>query len=157
MFSPYAPWSIWLALPMLLKLFFLLLSVVAVYTLFSAFTMMAHLRSLMKQQTTRDILPLEHSLAILRDRSSNLRQLLSLFFYFFGFVFFLKLPLATMVILDSNLPIFFPVLHGFLIYFAFAANVFSVFIVLHCLQWFVSRRINACALQLRVLYARGHS
>ena len=145
--GPYSLWSIWPELPSFLKLFFLVLSLAGIYTLFSAFTILAHLPPLMKQRTVPDTLLLEHSLAALRGRSSNLRRLLTVVFYFFGFVFFVTLPWATMIVDNSTRPIIDLVLRNLLADIAFGANVFAVFIVLHCLQWFVSGRINACALQ----------
>jgi hypothetical protein len=153
MSSPYPIWSIWRELPTLLELFFLVLSLAGIYTLFSAFTIMAHLQSLMKERTARDALLLEHSLAALQGRCLNLRQLLSVVFYFWGFVFFLTLPWATMVLDNSRAPLIDLVMRNFLTDFTFAANVFSVLIVVHCVQWFVSRRISACALQLRAQHS----
>jgi hypothetical protein len=35
------------------------------------------------------------------------------------------------------------ILENFFVYFAFATNVFFVFLVLHSVQWFVSGRVHA--------------
>jgi hypothetical protein len=39
-------------------------------------------------------------------------------------------------------------LRNFLMYFAFAANVFFIFLVLHSVQWFVSGRVQASVKRL---------
>jgi hypothetical protein len=39
-------------------------------------------------------------------------------------------------------------LENFFLYFAFAANAFFIFLVLHLVQWFVSGRVRAYALRL---------
>jgi hypothetical protein len=148
MSSPYALWSIWRELPMLLKIFFLILSLVSIYTLFSAFAAVTRLRSLANEREVVGTSSLQHSLATLRIRAENSRQLVGATFYFFGFVFLLVLPWATLIVDNSRTPLSTLVLHNFFVDIAFAANIFSVFLVLHSLQWFVSSSVNVYALHL---------
>lgn len=49
---------------------------------------------------------------------------------------------------SSRIPLIELVLRNFLVDFEFAANIFLVFVMLHSVQWFVSNRVNACALHL---------
>jgi hypothetical protein len=147
--NPHPVWSTWLELPMLVKAFCLVLFLVGIYTLYSASTIMVRLRSLTGQPTTGDTPLFQHSLAALQCRSANLRQLLSAIFYLFGLVFLLASPWTTMFLGDDRVPVIDLILRNFFDYLAFAADVFSVFLVLQCVQWFVSSRINACALRFR--------
>jgi hypothetical protein len=141
MSSPYALWSIWRQLPMLLKLFFLILSLVSIYTLFSAFVAVVRLRSLTNQHKVLGTSSLQHSLAALRIRAENMRQLVGATFYLFGFIFFLVLPSATVILDNSRTPLSTLILRNLFVDIAFAANTFSVFLVLHFVQWFVSSRL----------------
>jgi hypothetical protein len=40
------------------------------------------------------------------------------------------------------------ILENFFLHFAFAANAFFVFLALHSMQWFLSGRLQACALRV---------
>lgn len=128
---------------MLLRLFFSILALVSIYTLFSASALVMRLRSLANQRRTGETISLQRPLAALRTRAENMRQLLGATFYLFGFIFFLTLPWATVTLDNSSTLLLTLILRNFLIDFAFAANIFSVFLVLHSVQWFVSSRINA--------------
>jgi hypothetical protein len=128
-------------------MFLLILSLVSFYTLFSAAVILVRLRSLTSQRHFEEASSLQHSLAMLQARSTNVRQLVGATFYLFGLVFFLALPLATNILGDSKIPMGFLVLNNFVMYFAFAANVFFVFIVLHSVQWLASGRIHAYAVR----------
>lgn len=138
-------WSIWPLLPLLLRVFFLVLCLVTAYTLVSAAAVIVRLRSLKKRRQAEDVSSLQRPLAALEARCANMRELVGATFYFFGFLFFLALPMATLIIDNSKTPGGELVLRNFVIYFAFAANAFFIFLVLHCLQWFVSVRIQAFA------------
>jgi hypothetical protein len=143
----YTLWSIWGELPILPKLFFLILILVSIYTLFSAAVIVVRLHSLRDRRQVGDVSSIQCSLAALQARSANVRQLIGATFYFFGFIYFLALPLATLT-LDSKIPLEILILRNFLMYFAFAANVFFIFLVLHSVQWVVSSRVHAHALRL---------
>jgi len=134
MSSPYALWAIWPQVPMLLKLFFLILSLVGVYTMFSALVAVVRLRSLTNQREVLDASSLQHSLAALHIRADNMRQLVGATFYLFGFIFFLVLPWATFTFGSSHSPLWTLILRNLFVDVAFAANIFSVFLVLHCVD-----------------------
>jgi hypothetical protein len=87
------------------------------------------------------------SLAQLNCQSANLRQLLLATFYFFGFTFFFGIQGAYHTP-DNNRPVGLMVLENLRINFSFAAFMFLVFLALHSVQWFVSRRIRRAALRL---------
>lgn len=76
-----------------------------------------------------------------------MRQLIGAMFYLFGFLFFLSLP-STLFTPDSRISVGILVLKNFFVRFAFAANVFLILLVLHCVQWLASAKSQACALQL---------
>ena len=143
----YTLWSIWLYLPFLLRLFFLVLALVSFYTLFSAAVTMVRLRSLSDKRHVEDESSLHRSLAALDARSTNLRQLVGATFFLFGIVFFLKLPFI-LVTPESNTPVYVLVFDNLQRFFAVAYNAFLVFMVLHCIQWFVSGRVHATAMRL---------
>jgi hypothetical protein len=134
------------------KLFFLILTLVGIYTLFSAVFIMARLRSLANQRQVEDASSLRRSSAALQARLVNVRQLVGATFYLFGFIFFLVLPLATITMDEGRISVEILILRNFLLYFAFAANVFFIFLILHSVQWVVSSRVHAHALGLNTEY-----
>lgn len=133
---------------MLLKIFFLILTLVTVYTLFSTSSVVVRLRSFTNQHKVMDASSVRCSLAALRIRAENIRQIVGATFYLFGFIFFLTLPWATVTLDNSRTLLLALILRNFFVDFAFAANIFAVFVVLHSVQWLVSSRVNACALRL---------
>jgi uncharacterized membrane protein YesL len=146
---PYAIWSIWLYLPPLPKLFFLALCVLGVYCLFSAAITMVRLRTIPRLLHKKEnVASVQRALAALRKRSTNLQNLIGAAFYLFGLVLFLGLQLAYSTLENSSTPLGLIVLQTFAMYFAFAANVFLVFLILHFVQWFVSGRMDAWWLQV---------
>jgi hypothetical protein len=143
----YALWSIWIELPLLHKLFFIVLFVVGVYSLFSATKILAGVRSLMALGQSRDVPALQNEVAALYARSANLRHLITATFYLFGIVFFWGLRF-TLWTPDGKTSVSLLVLENFFLYFAFATNVFFIFLVLHSVQWFVSARLHTYARRL---------
>lgn len=143
----YTLWSIWIELPLLHKLFFLLLFIVGVYSLFSAMKVLARVRSLMASGHSKDVTALQKEVAALSARSANMRHLITASFYLFGIVFFWGLRF-TLWTPDSKTPVGIVVLENFFLYFAFAANAFFVFLILHLVQWVTSARLKACARSL---------
>jgi hypothetical protein len=121
----------------MLRLFLLILAVVAIYSLFSATAILARLRSIVSPSQSKEI-------AALHVRSANIRQLILATFYLFGIVFFFGLWSVRWTADDSRASI----LDGFFVHFAFAINAFFIFLVLHSVQWFVSGRLQACAPRL---------
>jgi hypothetical protein len=121
-----------------------ILAVVALYSLFSATAILVRVRSIVNPRQSKDVAALQRSVASLHARSSNLRQLILATFYLFGIVFFFGLWSARWTADHSRATI----LDRFFAFFAFAVNAFFVFLVLHSVQWFVSGRLQACALRL---------
>jgi len=142
---PYAIWSIWIYLPLSQKLLFLALCVLGIYSLFSAAVTVARLRTITDMPHKEDIASIQRALAALRKRSTKLQQFIGAAFYLFGLVLFLGFQWAYFTIDSSSTPVGWLVLENFVIYFAFAANVFLVFLIVHFVQWFVSDRVEAYA------------
>jgi hypothetical protein len=70
------------------------------------------------------------------------RQVIAAMFFAFGALFFWVLPEAFNVQgLSRSLPLT-EIIGAFALHFAFAANVFFVLLLLHCVQWFASRRVD---------------
>jgi hypothetical protein len=147
-YNHYTLWSIWMNLPALQRLFCLILSLVGIYTMFSATLIMVRIRSLANQHEVEDVSSLQRFLAALHARSANLRQLIGATFYFFGFIFFVTLPFAFITLASSSTPGWMYIFENLGFNFAFAANIFFVFLVLHSVQWFVSSRVQASARRL---------
>ena len=80
-------------------------------------------------------------------RVKNLQQTTIAAFYLFGLVLFACFQSAYMVAGDSSVPTGWIVVRNFHIHFAFAANAFSVLLVIHIIQWFVANRVSAVSLQ----------
>jgi hypothetical protein len=148
MSSPYAfvpIWLIWREIPFPLKLFWLVLIIVGIRILFSAFATLATLRLLSIPHKAAEEPPAP-SLDAFRIRAENMRQLLSVTANLFGFVFCWILPWVMLTLDNSKTPGGILVMRNFFVDIGFAANVFSVFLVLHSIQWFVSKRVNIITL-----------
>jgi len=146
--SHYTFWEILKSLSTLQLLFFLILTVVSIYSLLSATVILVRLRSLANRSKVEDVSSIQRSLTLLDTRSANLHQLIAATFYLFGFIFFLTLPFAFITLDSSKVPGWTSVFQNLGFYFAFSADVFFVFLVLHFVQWFVSARVRAAALRL---------
>ena len=142
-------WSIWNQLPWLARLFVMLLSVVSLYTFYSAVAVLLGLRSLAKQELSVKVSVLRWSAERLQARCANLRQVLGATFYFFGFTLFLLMSSLTRIADESHTPLGILVLDNFLIYSAFARNMFAVFTSLHLLQWFMTACTHSLTNRLR--------
>jgi hypothetical protein len=136
----YALWSIWIELPLLHRLFFFVLMVVGTCSLFSATKILGRVRSLTVSGHSKDVAALQNEVVALSARSANMRRLITATFYLFGTVFLWGLRF-TLWTPESKASVLQLVLQNFFLYFAFAANVFFVFLVLHSLQWFASARL----------------
>jgi hypothetical protein len=131
-------------LPLLQKSFLLALCGIGIYSLFSAVITMVRLRASQRGEMADT----QRSLMALHKRNAKLRQVIGAAFYVFGLVFFLGLQMAYLSADTSRVPVERLVLENLLIHFAFAANVFFVFLILHVLQWFVSAQVVACESRL---------
>jgi hypothetical protein len=130
------------------RLFFLILAVVAIYSLFSAIAILLSLRSIMNPSQSKYGAALQCSVAVLHARCANLRQIILATFYLFGIVFFFGLRSALWTPDSNGTSVGMLILENFFLHFAIAANAFFVFLALHSIQWFVSGRLQACALRV---------
>ena len=133
--SPHFIWSVWVYIPALPRLSFMIVVFVGVYVVFSSITI------LLRLSTTTS----PEALSALREKSDYLKQPITAAFYFFGFVFCFTLPFAFDDIRDSRKPGLLAISENLSAYFILAANVFVVFLVLHLIQWFVSSRVRSSA------------
>jgi len=114
-------------------LYWLLLSLVSLYTLFLAV-------SIVRRSNRSNDFP-ETSRIGLETEITNLRQVIATMCFAFGALFFWALPGAFQTFgLSRSLPLNL-IIGNFSTHFAFASNVFFVLLLLHCIQWFVSRRV----------------
>jgi hypothetical protein len=140
-------WSIWQEIPLLVKLYLLILLAVSFYALFSSVSSLVRLRSIKNSSKIEDISSIQCSLQALKAKSENMRQIVALAFYLFGLMFCWSFPFAIRT--ENGYRSFFtPALHDFFLYFALAVRVFFIFVVLHSAQWFVSRQIDNCSQRL---------
>ncbi|MFY9675451.1 MAG: hypothetical protein WAK13_13415 [Terriglobales bacterium] len=144
---PYAIWSIWIYLPFLQKLLFLVACLVSIYSILSAAVVVGRLRTISSQPQNEDIPSFQRAVAALHKRCTNVQQLIGATFYLFGVVLFVGFQGAYNSVGKSTDPGWF-IIDNFVIYFAFAANLFLIFFLIHCIQWFVSGRVHACASRL---------
>jgi hypothetical protein len=111
---------------------------------------MVRLWSLAHKRQNEGITSRQHALAVLYARCVNMQQLIAASFYLFGFIYFMTLPFAFNTLGDSKVPGWVLIFENLGFNFAFAADVFFVFFVLHSVQWFVSARVSASARHLNV-------
>lgn len=135
-------WSIWVEVPILVKLYLLMLLAVSFYVLYSSARSLVRLRSFKNRSKIEDITSVQQSLQLLKGTSENVRQTVEAAFYLFGLMFCWIFPLAIRI--ENGKSFFTPALHDFFLYFALALRVFFIFVVLHSAQWFVSRQIYKC-------------
>jgi hypothetical protein len=142
MYEHFAIWSIWFSLSLLYQLYWLLLSIVTLDTLFSAVSIVRRFRISNDSP--------ESSRNRFEARITNLRQVIAAMFFAFGALFFWALPGAFYhTIADGRGWPLTEIILNFVTHFAFAANVFFVFLLLHCVQWFVSKRVRVCEVNTR--------
>jgi hypothetical protein len=139
MYETVAIWSIWSQLSFLYRPYWLLLSLISLYTLFSAASLVRRLRISYQRNDSSGSSRMRAEALI-----TNLRQVIAAMFFAFGALFFWALPSAFSTIGLSRNPPLNEIIGAFATHFAFAANVFFVLWLLHCVQWFVSRRILVC-------------
>jgi hypothetical protein len=143
---PFEWSSVWNSIGHFTLIFLILLGLVGVYTVYFASAVLVRLRSL---RTLWDDKSSRETLAVLKNRSKNLGQVIVAMGYFWGFTFCFQIE-GAFYTPDSNRPVGPMVFSNMRIDFTFAAGVFLVFLVLHSVQWFASGRIRAAALRLGV-------
>lgn len=131
---PYALWTIWRALSTLNRGLVLILGAVFIYCIFSTTRTMMRLHSVWNRPN-QDRRTVSDAVAALASRHARLRQIISATFYVFGLVLCLGMENMTNVSGGGKEPLGVYVLDNFLLLCAFAANIFFIFFVLHCVQW----------------------
>jgi hypothetical protein len=125
---PYPIWSLWHDLSLVYKSFFLGLSCLLAYSVFLAAVIFGHHRDL----------------ASIKRKAATLQQIVRAAFYLFGFLLFFELQFAFQTLgARTHSDEAFLITPGFLVHFAFASNVFFVFLILHLIEWFVSHQVDA--------------
>ena len=140
---PYALWSIWSNLSHLQQAFLLMLGVVSSYSLFSAAKTLLRLR-LIRRLRSEESAHVRESASALSIHCANVRRVIGATFYLFGLVLFLGLQTVGHTLGGGFMQ---QILGNFLLHFAFAANVFFVFLTIHSIQWLVSARVDAFAVE----------
>jgi hypothetical protein len=141
---PAPIWVIWPYLSWLERLSFLALCALGIYSLF---LIIAVVRFRSIASDLNDTTSSQENLLRIRSRVTKLKQATIAVFYFFGFVLFAGFQSAYFVVALTKIPIGLIVVQNFRAHFAFADNVFFVFLVLHFVQWFVASQVNAFALR----------
>lgn len=147
MFDPSSPtriWGVWPYLSSLERLLLIGLIVLGAYVLFSAILTVLRVRKggELRSGVSYDA----QTLAALRKRSTRVNRLITMAFYLFGCVLFLGLQGAYFTIINGKAPVVeLGILQDLEPHFAFAANAFFLFFVLHATAWFVSSRVGKAA------------
>jgi len=139
----YPIWSIWPQLAFVYRFYWLLLSLVGVYVLFSTAVIWARLRSRIAHAKGENNSSSRRSVTDLEDRLKNVRQFIGAALIFFWFLFFIQLPHDSWMTESDRLSLGMAMLGTLSLELAFGANVFFVLLVLHSAQWFVSARVSA--------------
>jgi hypothetical protein len=129
---PFGIWSIWPELGLLYKVLFEGLCAITIYFASSSFTAIMRFRVALAKQ---DIAYVKQVLIRLREKTERLRQVMTAAFYLFGFLLFLGLQGAYETVDKSKETLSEIVTRNLMIHFAFAANVFFLFLFLHLIQW----------------------
>jgi hypothetical protein len=145
---PYGIWTIWKELFVIPKLTFLAVFVLCIYSLWTTVATVMRLRDLAEASHEVEIASVKNALAALNKRCTKLQQFNGALFYVFGFILFLSLQWAYMTIGTSTAPVAWLIMDNLLVVFAFGANVFFLFAVIHLTLWFATGRVNARASKL---------
>src|ERR1700676_3391921 len=98
--------SVWLALSLSNKVFFLFFCCVSIYALSLSLYVLLQLYALKKQPANESICSAQSSLGILYRRLANLRQLHLFALYLFGFCIMVNIPSAFVTLgLSKTLPV----------------------------------------------------
>jgi hypothetical protein len=130
------------------RVIFFLLCLLLLYATYFMGAATVRMRSLRRQRMDRD--SLRQSLYQLDSGAANLRQAISAVFFFFGLTFFLQIPDAFTLLYSSGRQDWIPISQNMAVYFEFAAEIFLIFFVVQCFQWFISSRIQSALRRLEV-------
>jgi len=146
--EPLDPRIFWPILPLLSNLYILSLCIVIIYTLYSLSRILFQLYALKKLCASNEPHSVLKTLAGLRGTATNIHQLILFTFFLFGLIFFLQIPAAFMIFGDYKAPPLGGIIQDLSIYFAIAAEVFFVLLLLYSAHWFVSARLRAAEIRL---------
>src|SRR5579859_7206330 len=128
------------------KLYALYLGSVTIYTLFSLSRILVRVSSFKKQTAAEDQANRSQLLALMPNKSDNLRQLTVFSTLLFGLDFFLQIRANFVSLSDSNLTGWAFIYQSLGTYFDFAACVFLVLLILHVAEWIVSAHLRRLTL-----------
>jgi hypothetical protein len=141
---PYAVWSIWWSCGWLHRVVLILVGGLIVYSLLLAVVTVVRLRSINAAKSDLNFDLAKNTVQALRKHWVGIRQATVAMFYAFGLVLFLVLQYVGVVIGDgSPASAARQVMGNFTLSCAFASNVFFGFLVLHIVQWIISRRLDS--------------
>jgi hypothetical protein len=146
--EPLDPRIFWPILPLLSKLYILFLCIVIIYTLYSLSRILFQLYALKKLFASNEPHSVPKTLAGLRGTATNIHQLILFTFFLYALIFFLQIPAAFMIFGDYKAPPLGGIIQDLSIYFAIAAEVFFVLLLLHSAHWFVSARLSSAEIRL---------
>jgi hypothetical protein len=146
--EPLDPRIFWPILPLLSKLYILFLCIVIIYTLCSLSRILFRFYALKKLSASNETHSVPKALAGLRRTATNIHQLILFTFFLYALIFFLQIPAAFMIFGDYKAPPLGGIIQDLSIYFAIAAEVFFVLLLLHSAHWFVSARLSSAEIRL---------
>jgi len=138
----FNPRLLWMVLPTPTRLYVLFLVAFSVYVVLALAHALYQLSSVKRGDRAAD--STRATFATMRSRLLNLRQFIFFSFLLFGICFVIQMPAALSNTMDSNRPLL-QVFYHLEDYLGYSADVLSVFMFLHCFQWFVAARVNALA------------
>jgi hypothetical protein len=135
--------SVWFAFSFVNKAFLLFFCAVSVYTLSLSLRGLLLLHTFKRARATDNAGSAIAQVGVLRKRMVNLRQLHLFTLYLLGFCISIQVPNAFITLGSSkNLEVS-TILRNLTFLFYYDALVFLAFLVLHTIQWLVSRRADS--------------
>jgi hypothetical protein len=135
---PYALWSIWHHLSTFQHCLVYTLCVLCLYAGFCVASTISRLHSI--KHLGVDDPAARRSVWALRNRCANLRHAILAEFFLFGVVLFNAFQFVARFIMGNDLRG--QIIGIFVLDSAFATNVFTVLLIVHLAQWFVSIRLS---------------
>jgi hypothetical protein len=141
--------AIWYSLSGFNKIFFILFCCVSVYTVYLSFHALSVLHSLKRREPGESLGRMQHPVAVLRKRLRTLRQLHAFTLLFFFFCILVQIPATFHIFRIGDFDKYpFPgVVSTLTVLFTCDAVVSFGFLLLHCLQWMASGRVESFALK----------
>jgi hypothetical protein len=135
---PYGLWSIWKQLSTLQRGLVYTLCIVCLYAGFCVVSTIWRLHSI--ERLGKDDPAARSTVAVLRNRCTNLRYAILGEFYLFGVVLFMAFQFVSHFIMGNDVQG--QIVGTFVLDAAFATNVFACLLILHLAQWALSFRLN---------------